>query len=164
MSLGTISAVTEPHHYREQNLQRGMNNARTASKTFRLWTQHYPAVSEQVAVTGGRAIDGTLGRDQKSMRTIAGQSRTLKTSRYISTKPYKYTCVCQAVYSIYMCACRYIQIYRLIVLWGQITKVWKLFKTKLNSVAWVHDRTIPTDRPPLVGEVSADFMCIEGDH
>jgi hypothetical protein len=24
-------------------------------------------------------------------------------------------------------------------------------------VAWVRDRTIPTERPPLVGEVSADF-------
>jgi hypothetical protein len=28
---------------------------------------------------------------------------------------------------------------------------------KLNSVAWVRERTIPTKRPPLVVEVSADF-------
>ena len=28
---------------------------------------------------------------------------------------------------------------------------------KLNSVALVHERTIPTERPPLVGEVSANF-------
>jgi hypothetical protein len=26
-----------------------------------------------------------------------------------------------------------------------------------NSVAWVSERTIPTERPPLVGEVSANF-------
>jgi hypothetical protein len=30
-------------------------------------------------------------------------------------------------------------------------------KTKLNSVAVVHKRTKPTERPPLVGEVSANF-------
>ena len=29
--------------------------------------------------------------------------------------------------------------------------------TKLNSVALVRERTIPTERPPLVGEVSANF-------
>jgi hypothetical protein len=28
---------------------------------------------------------------------------------------------------------------------------------KLNSVAWVRERTVPTERPPLVGEVSANF-------
>jgi hypothetical protein len=28
---------------------------------------------------------------------------------------------------------------------------------KTNSVAWVHERTIPTELPPLVGEVSANF-------
>jgi hypothetical protein len=28
---------------------------------------------------------------------------------------------------------------------------------KLNSVAWVHERAMPTERPPLVGEVSANF-------
>ena len=30
-------------------------------------------------------------------------------------------------------------------------------KTKLNSVAFVRERTIPTERPPPVGEVSANF-------
>jgi hypothetical protein len=30
---------------------------------------------------------------------------------------------------------------------------------KLNSMARVRERTIPTDRPPLVGEVSANFFC-----
>jgi hypothetical protein len=30
-------------------------------------------------------------------------------------------------------------------------------KLKLNSVALVRKRTIPTERPPLVGEVSANF-------
>ena len=29
--------------------------------------------------------------------------------------------------------------------------------TKLNSVALVRTRTIPTERPPPVGEVSANF-------
>jgi hypothetical protein len=30
-------------------------------------------------------------------------------------------------------------------------------KTKLNSVALVREQTIPTEGPPLVGEVSANF-------
>jgi len=30
-------------------------------------------------------------------------------------------------------------------------------KTKLNSVALFRERTIPTERPPPVGEVSANF-------
>jgi len=30
-------------------------------------------------------------------------------------------------------------------------------KTELNSVALVRERTIPTERPPPVDEVSADF-------
>ena len=30
-------------------------------------------------------------------------------------------------------------------------------KTKLNPVALVRERTIPTERPPPVGEVSANF-------
>ena len=30
-------------------------------------------------------------------------------------------------------------------------------KTKLNSVALVRERTIPTERPPPVGKVSANF-------
>jgi hypothetical protein len=28
-----------------------------------------------------------------------------------------------------------------------------------NSVAWVRERTIPTERPPFVTEVSANFCC-----
>ena len=32
-------------------------------------------------------------------------------------------------------------------------------KLKLNSVALVRERTIPTERPPPVGEVSANFLC-----
>jgi hypothetical protein len=31
-----------------------------------------------------------------------------------------------------------------------------------NSVALVRERTIPTERPPLVGEVSANFLRIDG--
>jgi hypothetical protein len=30
-------------------------------------------------------------------------------------------------------------------------------RKKLNSVALVHERTIPTEQPPPVGEVSANF-------
>jgi hypothetical protein len=33
----------------------------------------------------------------------------------------------------------------------------KALKKKLNSVAVVRKRTIPTERPPLVGEVSANL-------
>jgi hypothetical protein len=29
-------------------------------------------------------------------------------------------------------------------------------------MVWVHERTIPTERPPLVGEVIANFLRIEG--
>jgi hypothetical protein len=35
---------------------------------------------------------------------------------------------------------------------GESTK-----KLKLNAVASVRERTIPTERPPLVGEVSDNF-------
>jgi hypothetical protein len=35
-------------------------------------------------------------------------------------------------------------------------------KLKLNSVALVRERTIPIKRPPLVTEVSANFLRIEG--
>jgi hypothetical protein len=34
-------------------------------------------------------------------------------------------------------------------------------KLKLNSVALVRKRTTPTERPPLVGEVSANFCGLE---
>jgi hypothetical protein len=30
-------------------------------------------------------------------------------------------------------------------------------KKQTNLVAWVRERTIPTERPPLVGEASANF-------
>jgi hypothetical protein len=29
-------------------------------------------------------------------------------------------------------------------------------------MAWVRERTVPTERPPLVGEVIANFLRIEG--
>ena len=35
---------------------------------------------------------------------------------------------------------------------------------KLNFVALVCERTIPTERPPPAGEVSAKFLRIEGCH
>src|SRR5215468_7523881 len=35
---------------------------------------------------------------------------------------------------------------------------------KKNSVAVVRERTIPTERPPPVGEVSANLWRIEGSH
>jgi len=38
----------------------------------------------------------------------------------------------------------------------------KWTKTKLNSVALVRERTIPTERPSPVGEVSANF-CVKLD-
>jgi hypothetical protein len=38
-----------------------------------------------------------------------------------------------------------------------------VFTTKTNSVALVRDRTIPTERPPLVGKVSANLLRIEGN-
>jgi hypothetical protein len=34
--------------------------------------------------------------------------------------------------------------------------------TLTNSVAGVRARTIPIERPPLVGEVSANFFGLEG--
>jgi hypothetical protein len=33
---------------------------------------------------------------------------------------------------------------------------------KTDSVALVREQTIPTERPPLVGEISAKFLRIEG--
>jgi hypothetical protein len=35
---------------------------------------------------------------------------------------------------------------------------WKLQLNELNSVVSLHERTILTERPPLVGEVSANFL------
>ena len=45
----------------------------------------------------------------------------------------------------------------------QITHNLYIYILKLNSVALVRERTIPTERPPPVGEVSANF-CGEGCH
>jgi len=39
-----------------------------------------------------------------------------------------------------------------------------LKKSVFNSVALVRERTIPTERPPPVGEVSANFLRVEGCH
>jgi hypothetical protein len=35
--------------------------------------------------------------------------------------------------------------------------LYSLTRTEKNSVALVRERTVPTERPPLVGEVSANF-------
>jgi hypothetical protein len=35
-------------------------------------------------------------------------------------------------------------------------------KPKLNSMVWVRERTIPTEQPSLIGEVTANFLRIEG--
>jgi hypothetical protein len=35
-------------------------------------------------------------------------------------------------------------------------------KKKKKSVAWVRERTIQIERPPFVGEVSANILRIEG--
>jgi hypothetical protein len=37
-------------------------------------------------------------------------------------------------------------------------------KLKLNSVAWVRERTIQTERPPLVDDVSANFFVDKECH
>jgi hypothetical protein len=31
-------------------------------------------------------------------------------------------------------------------------------------MVWVRERTTPTERPPLVGEVIANFLQVEGSH
>ena len=43
-------------------------------------------------------------------------------------------------------------------------KTFQYKRYKLNSVALVRERTIPTERPPPVGEVIANFLRIEGCH
>jgi hypothetical protein len=40
---------------------------------------------------------------------------------------------------------------------------YRKYKLKLNSVTWVRERNILTERPPLVGEVSANF-CLQRCH
>jgi hypothetical protein len=47
-------------------------------------------------------------------------------------------------------------VYRITVDSGQKKKL------KLNFMVWARKRTIPTERPPLVGEVIANFFRIEG--
>jgi hypothetical protein len=46
--------------------------------------------------------------------------------------------------------------------WGGISKMAEALETvrvmvAINSMVWVRERTIPTERPPLVGEVIANF-------
>jgi hypothetical protein len=49
------------------------------------------------------------------------------------------------------------------LLWqSEIIMIHLKLKTKLNSMAWVREWTIPTERPPVVGEVIANFLRIEG--
>src|SRR5215468_10244074 len=45
-----------------------------------------------------------------------------------------------------------------------IQRLLNMSKLKKNSVAVVRERTIPTERPPPVGEVSANLWRIEGSH
>jgi hypothetical protein len=42
------------------------------------------------------------------------------------------------------------------------TSISILYKKKLNSMVWVRERTIPTERPPIFDEVIANFLRIEG--
>jgi uncharacterized protein YxjI len=39
---------------------------------------------------------------------------------------------------------------------------YNILKKRKNSVASVRKRTIPTEQPPLVSEISANFLRIEG--
>ena len=39
-----------------------------------------------------------------------------------------------------------------------------IYSDKKISVALVRERTIPTERPPPVGEVCANFLRVEGCH
>jgi hypothetical protein len=41
-------------------------------------------------------------------------------------------------------------------------KCFALKKLQLNSVAWIRERTIPTERPLLVYEVTANLLPTEG--
>jgi hypothetical protein len=40
--------------------------------------------------------------------------------------------------------------------------MYSTLKLKKNFMVWVRERTIPTERPPLVGEVIANFLRIDG--
>jgi hypothetical protein len=44
---------------------------------------------------------------------------------------------------------------------GNISKDIQSDYKELNSIVWVRERIIPTERPPLVGEVIANFFLIE---
>jgi hypothetical protein len=48
------------------------------------------------------------------------------------------------------------------IIWVLANICTKLKKLKLNSVVLVRERIILTERPSLVGEVSANFLRIEG--
>jgi hypothetical protein len=41
--------------------------------------------------------------------------------------------------------------------WKNVPKLRGSIKTKLNSMVWVREQTIPTERPPLFGEVIVNF-------
>ena len=47
---------------------------------------------------------------------------------------------------------------------GQVSILSYFTENDSDSVALVRERTIPTKRPPSVGEVSANFLRIEGCH
>jgi hypothetical protein len=53
-------------------------------------------------------------------------------------------------------------LYRYITLKRTLQEIYRIHikkkkKTQLNSIVWVREWTIPTERPPLVGEVTANF-------
>jgi hypothetical protein len=39
-----------------------------------------------------------------------------------------------------------------------------VYVAETNSMVWVRERTIPTEQPPLVGEVIANFFAVRGCH
>jgi hypothetical protein len=41
-----------------------------------------------------------------------------------------------------------------IACYGGLNAVYTIYK---NSMVWIHERTVPTERPPLVGEAIANF-------
>jgi hypothetical protein len=57
----------------------------------------------------------------------------------------KYRCKTQHLY-VKLCTCI-----------GSVVLKIKNWTKKLNSMVWVRERTIPTERPPLVGEVIVNF-------
>jgi hypothetical protein len=61
----------------------------------------------------------------------------------------EYMCVC-------LCVCMYVCMYVRMYVYSGVNITYVRY-TKLNSMALVRERTIPTDRPPPVGEVSANF-------